>query len=340
MKVDKNSKSKIRNVLVTGAAGFIGSHVAEHCLKLGFHVTATDDLSGGFMANVPAGCEFIQGDLRDPAFVASLWQGRRFDTIYHLGAYAAEGLSHFVRRFNYETNLVASINLINQAVNHEASCFVFTSSIAVYGAGQTPMSENMTPQPEDPYGISKYAVELDLAAAHEMFGLDFIIFRPHNVYGERQNIADKYRNVIGIFMNQVLQGQPMSVFGDGLQTRAFSHVDDVAPIIARAPLVPEARNEVFNVGADTAYSVKELAEEIARALDVPCELRHLEARQEVVHAFSDHAKVQCVFSPPPAVTLREGLQRMAQWVREQGAATPVRFGDIEVLKKLPASWLP
>ncbi|WP_395750200.1 NAD-dependent epimerase/dehydratase family protein [Prosthecobacter sp.] len=334
------NNQKSLSVLVTGAAGFIGSHVAEHCLKLGFQVVATDDLSGGFLANVPDGCEFIQGDLRDPVFVASLWDGRHFDTIYHLGAYAAEGLSHFVRRFNYETNLVASINLINQAVNHAASCFVFTSSIAVYGAGQTPMSEDMTPKPEDPYGISKYAVELDLAAAHEMFGLDFVIFRPHNVYGERQNIADKYRNVIGIFMNQVLQDLPMSVFGDGLQTRAFSHVDDVAPIIARAPLVPAARNQVFNVGADTAYSVKELAEEIARAFAVPCQLRHLEARQEVVHAFSNHAKVQRVFSPPPAVTLRDGLRRMAQWVRSQGPATPVRFEDIEVLKNLPQSWRP
>jgi UDP-glucose 4-epimerase len=332
------SNSSPLNVLVTGAAGFIGSHVAEHCLKLGFQVTATDDLSGGFLANVPAGCEFLQGDLRDPAFVASLWQGRSFDVVYHLAAYAAEGLSHFVRRFNYETNLLASINLLNEAVNHGVKTYVFTSSIAVYGGGQTPMTEEMVPQPEDPYGISKYAMELDLRAAHEMFGIDFVVFRPHNVYGERQNIADKYRNVIGIFMNQVLQGKPMSVFGDGLQTRAFSHVDDVAPIIARVPLVEEARNQVFNVGADTAYTVKELAEEIASAFEVPCQLQHLEARQEVVHAFSDHAKVQRVFSPPPAITLREGLQRMAQWVRGQGPATPVRFGNIEVRKNLPASW--
>ena len=126
--------------------------------------------------------------------------------MYHLGAYAAEGLSHFIRSYNYRTNLEASVNLINQAVLHDAARFVFASSIAVYGAGQVPMSEHMTPSPEDPYGISKYAVELDLAAAHKMFGLEYTVFRPHNVYGERQNIADRYRNVIGIFMNSVLQG--------------------------------------------------------------------------------------------------------------------------------------
>ncbi len=330
--------TEAKTVLVTGAAGFIGSHVADHCLSLGFKVVATDDLSGGFIENVPAGAEFIQGDLRDAAFVSSLWSGRRFDVVYHLGAYAAEGLSHFVRKFNYETNLVASVHLINEAVKNEVSCFVFASSIAVYGAGQTPMTEEMTPQPEDPYGISKYAVELDLRAAHEMFGLDFIVFRPHNVYGERQNIADKYRNVIGIFMNQVLKGEPMSIFGDGLQTRAFSHVDDVAPIIARSPLVEAARNQVFNVGADTPYSVKTLAEEIAAAFEVPCNIKHLEARNEVVHAFSDHAKVQRIFTPPPAISLRVGLQRMAAWVKGQGPATPVKFENIEITKKLPNSW--
>ncbi len=326
------------HVLVTGAAGFIGSHVAEHCLKLGFRVTATDDLSGGFLENVPAGCEFVRGDLRDPAFVASLWQERRYDVVYHLAAYAAEGLSHFVRRFNYETNLLASIHLLNESVNRGVRTFVFTSSIAVYGAGQTPMTEAMVPQPEDPYGISKYAFELDLRAAHEMFGIDWIVFRPHNVYGERQNIADKYRNVIGIFMNQVLQGQPMTVFGDGSQTRAFSHVDDVAPVIARSPLVPAARNQAFNVGADVAYSVNTLAEEVARALEAPLQVRHLEARNEVLHAFSDHGKVRGVFQPPEPIGLRDGLQRMAAWVRAHGPCTPVKFGDIEIEKNLPPSW--
>ena len=224
-----------KRALVTGAAGFIGSHVADGCLELGMEVVATDDLSGGFRENVPDGAQWIEGDLRDAAFVASLWDGGQFDYVYHLGAYAAEGLSHFIRAFNYRTNLEASVNLINQAVLGEAERFVFTSSIAVYGAGQLPMSESMVPQPEDPYGISKYAVELDLAAAHNMFDLDYTVFRPHNVYGERQNIADRYRNVIGIFMNNVLQEKPMPVFGDGLQTRAFSHVVDVAPVISRSP---------------------------------------------------------------------------------------------------------
>jgi UDP-glucose 4-epimerase len=325
-------------VLVTGAAGFIGSHVAHQCLRQGMTVVATDDLSGGLRENVPEGATWIQGDLRDPSFVESLWGNGRFDYVYHLAAYAAEGLSHFVRRYNCETNLLASVNLINQSVRHEARCFVFASSIAVYGRNQVPMHEDLVPQPEDPYGISKYAVELDLRAAHELFDLPYVIFRPHNVYGERQNIADKYRNVIGIFMNRLLAGETMPVFGDGSQTRAFSYIDDVAPIIARSPMVPAALNDVFNVGADTPHSVAALATEVAAALDLPARIEHLPARNEVQHAFSDHSKVARVFDPPAPTDLRTGIRRMADWVAQQGPGVPADFGDIEITRNLPPSW--
>ena len=190
----------------------------------------------------------------------------KFEYVFHLAAYAAEGLSHFIKHFNYTNNLLGSVNLINASVNHGVKCFVFTSSIAVYGRNQLPMTEDAVPQPEDPYGIAKYAVELDLKESHEMFGLNHVIFRPHNVYGEFQNIGDRYRNVIGIFMNQIMQGQPMTIFGDGRQTRAFSYIDDVAPVIAASIARPESYNQVFNVGADKPYSVNELATVVAKAM--------------------------------------------------------------------------
>ena len=155
-------------VLVTGGAGFIGSHVAKHCLTFS-DVYILDDLSGGFEDHIPEGCTFIKGSVTDKDLVEKLFAEHKFEYVYHLAAYAAEGLSHFIRRFNYENNLIGSINLINESIKHKVKCFVFTSSIAVYGAGQLPMTENMVPQPEDPYGVSKYAVELDLKSAHEMF---------------------------------------------------------------------------------------------------------------------------------------------------------------------------
>jgi len=327
-------------VLVTGAAGFMGSHVADACLALGMDVVATDDLSGGSRANVPAEAHWIEGDLRSVAFVRELWEQGPYKYVYHLAAYAAEGLSHFIRAYNYRTNLEASVNLINAAVKHGSEHFVFTSSIAVYGRGQLPMREDTPPVPEDPYGISKYAVELDLAAARQMFGLTYTVFRPHNVYGERQNIADPYRNVVGIFMNRILQGKPMPIFGDGQQTRAFSYIGDVAPVIARAPVTAEARNEVFNIGADEPHTVLELAHLVAGAFGVEPRVEHLPARQEVVHAFADHGKADRVFGAGVRVPLREGIARMARWVCEHGSRSPSPFpGEIEVAVNMPQSWL-
>src|SRR6202451_206738 len=171
--------------LVTGAAGFLGAHVTRHLLAEDrFSVIALDDLSGGFRENLPETAEFVHASINDAALLQDLFRKYKFKYIYHLAAYAAEGLSDFIRRFNYTNNLIGSVNLINEAVLHKVKCFVFTSSIAVYGAGQVPMMEDMTPLPEDSYGIAKLAVELELKCSHEMFGLNYIIFRPHNVYGE------------------------------------------------------------------------------------------------------------------------------------------------------------
>src|SRR5271166_5081645 len=270
--------------LVTGGAGFIGSHVAEHLLGIGHRVVVLDDLSGGYRENVPAGAAFVEGSVLDHAMVDSLFREYKFDYVYHLAAYAAEGLSHFIKRFNYNNNVIGSVNLINAAVNHRAKSFVFTSSIAVYGAGQTPMTEEMIPIPEDSYGIAKLCIEQELRVSHEMFGLNYVIFRPHNVYGEFQNIGDRYRNVIGIFMNQIMQGQPMTIFGDGTQTRAFSYIDDVAPVIAASIARTNSYNQVFNVGADKPYSVNELATVVSAAMGAQSQIKHLDARNEVVHA--------------------------------------------------------
>jgi UDP-glucose 4-epimerase len=326
-------------VLVTGAAGFIGSHVCGHLLKQGHQVTGLDDLSGGFRDQVPAGVKFVEGSVTDTALVQKLFAQHRFEHVFHLAAYAAEGLSHFIKHFNYTNNLLGSVNLINASVNHNVKCFVFTSSIAVYGRNQLPMTEDAVPQPEDPYGIAKYAVELDLREAHEMFGLNHVIFRPHNVYGENQNLGDRYRNVIGIFMNQIMQGRPMTIFGDGRQTRAFSYIDDVAPVIAAGIARPKSYNQVFNVGADKPYSVNELATVVARAMGVPPNLKKLDARNEVVHAYSAHEKVQKHFGDLiKNVSLEEGVAQMAAWAKKTGVRQGKLFEGIEVRKNLPPSW--
>lgn len=316
----------------------MGSHVAEELLKAGHEVVVLDDLSGGFLDNVPLSADFVQGSLLDHELLSRLFRKHRFDYVYHLAAYAAEGLSHFIKRFNYQNNLIGSINLINESVKHDVKRFVFTSSIAVYGVGRTPLTEDMTPVPEDPYGIAKFAVEQELRVSRAMFGLDYVIFRPHNVYGERQNISDRYRNVVGIFMNQLLKGEPMTIFGDGTQQRAFSHVSDVAPIIAAAGTNSEARNQIFNVGADVPYTVNELARCVSDAMGEKCRIKYLDAREEVKVAFSDHGKAGKVFGNANKVSLEEGLCRMAEWVKQHGARESTVFENIEILKNMPPSW--
>lgn len=329
-----------KKVLVTGAAGFIGSHVCDHLVSAGYNVVALDDLSGGFEDNVNPKAEFVKGSITDAEFINSLFSTHQFVYVFHLAAYAAEGLSHFIRRFNYTNNLIGSINLINASINAgTVKCFVFTSSIAVYGKNQLPMTEALMPAAEDPYGVSKLAVELDLKAAHEMFGLNSIIFRPHNVYGERQNIGDPYRNVVGIFMNQIMQGKKLSIFGDGMQTRAFSHIDDVAPIIAKSIEMPGAYNQIFNIGADTPYTVKELATIVCNSFGVPEMLEFLDARNEVVHAYSAHEKVHQYFGHLiKNIPLKEGIEKMVADVKAKGPRKGEKFKNIEVEKNMPQAW--
>lgn len=331
--------SKPCKILVTGGAGFIGSHVAETLVRMGHDVTVLDDLSGGFRENVPDGSEFIEGSIIDDELVNKIFETRKFEVVYHLAAYAAEGLSHFIRRYNYTNNLIGSVTILNAAIRSGTKRFVFTSSIAVYGAGQVPMREDMIPIPEDPYGIAKRAFELDLQVAASMFGIEYVIFRPHNVYGERQNIGDAYRNVVGIFMNGIMRGEPMPIFGDGLQTRAFSYIGDVAPVIARGGFEPVAKNRIFNIGADESITVIELANMVAQTFGVEPRIIHLPARNEVLHAFSDHTAVRKVFGEIEKTPLRSGLERMAYWAKQKGPQVPTSFSRIELVRGLPENWV-
>lgn len=327
-------------ILVTGGAGFIGSHVTEELVRRKHDVFVLDDMSGGFQDNVVDGAEMVVGSINDVELVSTLFEREKFDHVYHLAAYAAEGLSSFIKRFNYTNNLMGSVNLINASINHHVKCFVFTSSIAVYGsAAELPLREETAPHPEDSYGVAKLAVEHELAASRHMFGMDYVVFRPHNVYGDRQNIGDKYRNVVGIFMNQILQGKPMTVFGDGEQTRAFSYIRDMSPVMADVIEMPAAWNTVYNIGADQPYSVNVLAEEIARAMGVAPDIQHVPARNEVMHAYSSHDKIDRVFGKRPSTPLDQGLAQMAAWVRKHGARQSKKFENIEIERNFPKAWL-
>ena len=215
-------------VLVTGVAGLLGSRLADWIINnTDYKVVGVDDLSGGYIENIPKGVKFYKFDLKSLNRVDSLFEKWKPDIVYHFAAYAAEGLSPFIRKYNYENNLIASTNLITCSIKHDVNRFVFASSMSVYGNKyEPPFHEDLQQSPIDPYAVAKYGVEMDLKIAYEQHGLKYTIVRPHNFYGQNQNIWDKYRNVLGIWMYQIMNGMQPTIFGDGEQVRAFSYVDD------------------------------------------------------------------------------------------------------------------
>jgi UDP-glucose 4-epimerase len=327
------------NILVTGSAGFLGSHIAKHLISLGHNVVCLDDFSGGFIENVPRYSTLVMGSICDIKLMKDIFKQYKFDYVFHLAAYAAEGLSHFIRHFNYENNLIGSINLINESIKNSVKCFVFTSSIAVYGKQIPPFTENTISQPIDPYGISKLATEQDLQAAHDMFGLNYIIFRPHNVYGENQNIFDPYRNCIGIFCKQILQNKPLTIFGDGEQKRAFTYIDDVSIPIAKSIYNENAYNQIFNIGADEPYTINQLAKEISNAFGIESKIEYLPERNESIFAYSNHEKVNKVFDIQKTTDLKTGIFNTVKWAKTIKMKESKPFANIEITKNLPPSWI-
>jgi UDP-glucose 4-epimerase len=330
------------NLVVTGAAGFIGSHVAEILSASGHRVVGIDDLSGGFRENVPASVEFVKCSILES--LDDIFATLRPDAVYHLAAYAAEGLSHHIPVFNYTNNTVGTANVLAASMRAGVRHFVFTSSIAAYGHPElnAPFDEETHCTPCDPYGAAKVACEHHIRATAEYFGHpDFTIFRPHNVFGLRQNISDPYRNVVGIFMARCLKGEPMPIFGDGSQTRSFSYVRTVARCIAEAPFTAGARNQTFNVGGDQVMSVRDLALGIAETMGVSPRIEWLPPRHEVQHAHSSHERARRVFVGAYAdeIDIVSGLQLMATEVRQRTIPDPTECpAPIEVSELLPPSW--
>jgi len=326
-------------IFVTGCAGLLGANYTRHLLANGHEVIGIDDLSGGYKAFLPKGEKFTfaKFDLERRKKVVELFEEHKPDVLFHFAAYAAEGLSPFIRNFNYRNNLICSANLINECVAHNTK-FIFTSSMAVYGEQEPPFTEDKRPQPIDPYGIAKYAVECDLKLAHEQFGLRYNIVRPHNVLGIYQNIWDKYRNVIGIFIRKTLNGQPILVYGDGEQTRAFSDIKYYMEPFDR--LLTEHDGETFNIGADKHFSLNEVAEavqKIGRKYGYEVPIEHGEPRHEVKHAYCDHTKAKTMLDFKDETNLEELIDSMFVWAIKQ-PNRKVKNMDYEITKDIYDYW--
>ena len=326
-------------IFVTGCAGLLGANYTRHLLENGHHVVGIDDLSGGYKAFVPSAENFTfsKFNLEKRKKVVELFEEHKPDVLLHFAAYAAEGLSPFIRNFNYRNNLVCSANLINECITHNTK-FIFTSSMAVYGEQEPPFTEDKRPQPIDPYGIAKYAVECDLKLAHEQFGLRYNIVRPHNVLGIYQNIWDRYRNVIGIFIRKAINGQPILVYGDGEQTRAFSDIRYYMEPFDK--LLTDYDNEIFNIGADKHFTLNQVAQSvqiIAKRYGYEVHIEHGEPRHEVKHAYCDHTKAKTMLDFRDETQLDELIESMFVWAMKQ-PNRKVKSMEYEVTKDIYDYW--
>ena len=329
----------MNKILITGVAGLIGSRLADWIIENypKTKVVGIDDLSGGYKENVNPKVEFWQMNLVEHP-IENCFEVHKFDYVFHFAAYAAEGLSPFIRQYNYENNLVATARIINQCIKHDVKRLVFTSTLAVYGHGYGGIfDEAQIPKPIDPYGVAKYGCEMDIQIAGEQHGLDWTIIRPHNVYGVKQNIWDKYRNVLGIWMYQHLNGEPMTIFGDGEQTRAFSFIDDSLEPLWNAAIRPEASKQIINLGGIEEISIK-YASEILREVMGTGEIIHLEGRHEVKHSIPTFQKSIDILGFKHQTNLKEGLIKMWDWAKQQPIRERFVWPTYELDKGIYSFW--
>ena len=336
-----------KNILITGVAGLLGSRLADWIIKNKpeYNIIGVDDLSGGYKENVHPKVNFWQMDLVNHP-IENIFEAHKIDYVYHFAAYAAEGLSPFIRGYNYDNNLKATARIVNECIKHDVKRLVFTSTLAVYGYGEGGIfDENQQQAPIDPYGVAKYACEMDIQIANEQHGLDYCIIRPHNVYGVKQNIWDKYRNVLGIWMYQYLKATPITIFGDGKQTRAFSFIDDSLEPLWNASQLPEASKQIINLGGVKEYSITEAAETLVDVLqeeegidDFKIPIQYLEGRHEVKHAIPTWQKSIDILGFEHKTDLKEGLRQMWDWVKHQPMKEQFKWENYELDKGIYSFW--
>lgn len=326
-------------VLITGVAGLLGSRLSDYLIENHPHVeiVGVDDMSGGYKENVNPKVELWEMNLVN-GNISECFERHQFDYVYHFAAYAAEGLSPFIRSYNYQNNLVATSRIVNECIKYNVKRLVFTSTLAVYGHQDGSIfDESMVPKPIDPYGVAKYGCEMDIKIAGEQHGLDWCIIRPHNVYGVKQNIWDKYRNVLGIWMYQHTINEPMTIFGDGTQTRAFSYIDDSLEPLWNASQNMEASKQIINLGGVKEYSINEACE-ILREVIGGGEVKHFEGRHEVKHSVPTWQKSIDLLGFEHKTDLKEGLTKMWDWVNTQPIRERFVWSSYELDKGIYSFW--
>jgi UDP-glucose 4-epimerase len=304
-------------ILVTGGAGFIGSHLVEALLGKGCAVHVLDDLSMGKRENVPPEACFYEGDILNGPLVEQAMAG--VDGVVHLAARVAirDSLAHFCE--DAQTNLMGTLQVLHQACRKNVKKFIFASSMAVYGDSQAPnpVSEASAQEPISPYGLSKLAAEKYVLLLSRQFDLPAVCLRYFNVFGPRQTFTP-YVGVITIFIRALQRGEPPNIFGDGEQQRDFVYVGDIARATLLA-LESDVHGEVFNVGTGRGTSVKEIARLLTKKLRPGLEPRFLPPQPgEIRHSIADISKIRRMLGFQPEQGLAEKIDEVIAWNRSEG----------------------
>ena len=329
------------NILITGVAGLLGSRLADWIIENHpeHKVIGIDDLSGGYAENINSKVIFHNINLaKETTQLDQIFNYYKPDYVFHFAAYAAEGLSPFIRTYNYDNNLRATASIINECIRYNIKRLVFTSTLAVYGHGEGGLfDEKQIPKPIDPYGVAKFACEMDIQIAGEQHGLDWCIIRPHNVYGVKQNIWDKYRNVLGIWMFQYMNGEPMTIFGDGNQTRAFSYIDDNLEPLFKSAILPEASKQIINLGGIEEISINDACSTLQEIIGGG-DIVYKEARHEVKHSIPTWQKSVDILGYEYKTNLKTGLTEMWNWAQQQPKRERFVWPSYELDKGIYSFW--
>ena len=307
-----------KKILITGVAGFLGSHLSERFSKLGHEVVGLDNMIGGYKDNIPNNIKFYNFDCCDLKKIDSIM--KKVDVVYHCAATAHEGLSVFSPIEITKNNYLASITIITSAINHDVKRIIYCSSMARYGQGKTPFHEEMEPKPIDPYGISKVAVEKVLTNLCNLNNIQWVIAVPHNIIGPRQKYDDPFRNVVSIMLNRMLLGKPAIIFGDGKQKRCFSYIDDCIYCLENMLNNQDVNGQIINIGPDeefvTINKVAEICQNISGSNLKP--IYKKDRPQEVKEATCSANKARKLLNYKTTTDLYTGIKKTYEYIKKRG----------------------
>ncbi len=311
-------EKKRYKILITGVAGFLGSHLSEKLIELGHAVIGIDNMVGGYKDNIPSNVEFHNVDCCDFSKIKKIM--KNIDVVYHCAATAHEGLSVFSPHEITKNNYLASVSIFSAAINAKVKRIIFCSSMARYGDQQTPFTEEMKTKPVDPYGVSKVAAEQVLQILCDLNNIEWVIAVPHNIIGPKQIYDDPYRNVVSIFLNRMLQGKSPIVYGDGEQRRCFSYIDDCLSCMIPMLDQKNLNKQIINIGPDEEFvTVNKVVEICSNITGLNLEAIHKDDRpREVKHATCSADKARKLLNYKTKVSLADGIKKTYEYIKKRG----------------------